>query len=83
MSAVESSSNQELTKKDDCKLLPSAEIKNLNDAESMNSSHNWIFQKSDNYGKSGVLVMCYCKCGAKKMTLTVNYESSMLDFKSE
>ncbi len=63
----------------DCKILHSEAVKDLQDFDSMNTSHNWIFQKSDDYCKSGVLVMCYCnKCGAEKVTLTVRFNETII-----
>ena len=63
----------------DCKILHSDGVKNMGDFDLMNSSHNWIFQKSDDYGRSGVLVMCYCnKCGAERVTLTVRFSETII-----
>lgn len=59
--------------------MSSTDVKGMQDYQSMDESHNWIFQKSDTYGKLGLLVMCFCdKCGAERVVLTVKYAENLI-----
>ncbi|HZW54874.1 MAG TPA: hypothetical protein VFF30_01145 [Nitrososphaerales archaeon] len=50
------------------------EISSLEHCVAMDSSHNWIFQRSERYRDLGVLMICYCnRCGAEKLTLTTRF----------